>query len=673
MPLTARRSAVFATLLAATLFAQEPIVPDVIVDRDDIRITTSCRLVVPEGRVVDDANGDGVVHVEADDVVVTMAAGSVLRGAPADRAPDAVTGTGVVVKGRARVTLRHLRLRGFKRGVFLDGCDDAVLDGLDVADGFRQRLASTPDTCRDDVDWLSPHANDRGEWAERWGAAIVVERSQRPILSDFVIRRVQNGVILASVTDGRVYDGDASWLSGWGLAMWRCSRVTVSRNAFDGCIRGYSHGVYNRGQDSAGILFFESNTQNVIAENSVTKGGDGIFGFAGRDALDGTTTSAKRRGCNDNLFLRNDLSDAAAHGLELTFSFGNVIAGNRFDRNAICGVWAGYSQDTWIFGNTFLWNGDAGYGLERGGVNIDSGARNVVVDNTFTGDRCGIHLWSAVGDAFRSTPWGAANLTTPLDRTWILANRFAFCPVPMHFRSGARVEVHRAALPMMQCGASKTEGDVVEFPFDPAGHPKPPMTSEPPLFGVRRPVGRLAKWRGRHHITMTEWGPHDPTSGPPPPPPPRRDVPIAWEIRAFPWTKHPVDDLEGWRRDAKAFDGSPWRRDRLLLRYGSGGPSELADAPDAWKKVMIGVERFGTVARGTVKLPAGRWRVTATFDDGLRLRRDGTVLLETWKHHPPATETTIFTTDREATHVFDVEHFELDGWAVLDVTLEPAP
>ena len=267
MPLTAWHSPLFATLLATTLLAQEPIVPDVIVDRDDVRITTSCRLVVPEGRVIDDANDDGVVHVEADDVVVTMAAGSVLRGAPADRAPDTVSGSGVVVKGRARVTLRHLRIRGFKRGVVLDGCDDAVLDGLDVADGFRQRLASTPDTCRDDVDWLSPHANDRGEWAERWGAAVVVTRSRRPTLSDFVIRRVQNGVILASVTDGRVYDGDASWLSGWGLAMWRCSRVTVSRNAFDGCIRGYSHGVYNRGQDSAGILFFESNTHNVIAEN----------------------------------------------------------------------------------------------------------------------------------------------------------------------------------------------------------------------------------------------------------------------------------------------------------------------------------------------------------------------------------------------------------------------
>ena len=54
----------------------------------------------------------------------------------------------------------------------------------------------------------------------------------------------------------------------------------IARNACDYCIRGYSHGVYNRGQDSAGILMFEQCSRNVIADNSVTHGGDGIFGFA---------------------------------------------------------------------------------------------------------------------------------------------------------------------------------------------------------------------------------------------------------------------------------------------------------------------------------------------------------------------------------------------------------
>ena len=80
-------------------------------------------------------------------------------------------------------------------------------------------------------------------------------------------------------------DNDFSFNSGWGIALWRCARNVISRNAVDFCVRGYSHGVYNRGQDSAGIFVFEQNNENVFAENSATHGGDCFFGFAGREAL----------------------------------------------------------------------------------------------------------------------------------------------------------------------------------------------------------------------------------------------------------------------------------------------------------------------------------------------------------------------------------------------------
>src|SRR4029079_888640 len=131
-----------------------------------------------------------------------------------------------------------------------------------------------------------------------------------------------------AVNDSKVYDCDCSFLSGWGLALWRGNRNMITRNSFDFCVRVSSHGVYNRGQDSAGILMFEQCSKNVIAENSVTHGGDGIFGFAGKEALGEKPPpfrlfDSTRLGCNDNLFVRNDLSYAPAHGLEMTFSFGN--------------------------------------------------------------------------------------------------------------------------------------------------------------------------------------------------------------------------------------------------------------------------------------------------------------------------------------------------------------
>ncbi len=67
----------------------------------------------------------------------------------------------------------------------------------------------------------------------------------------------------------------------------RCTRNIVSRNRFDYCVRGYSHGVYWRGQDSSGILMFERCSDNVFAENSATHGGDGVFLFGGRDSVEG--------------------------------------------------------------------------------------------------------------------------------------------------------------------------------------------------------------------------------------------------------------------------------------------------------------------------------------------------------------------------------------------------
>ena len=55
--------------------------PVVEVTLDDTVIDTSCTVVIPEGLVIEDANGDGVLHIETDGVSITFADGSVLRGA----------------------------------------------------------------------------------------------------------------------------------------------------------------------------------------------------------------------------------------------------------------------------------------------------------------------------------------------------------------------------------------------------------------------------------------------------------------------------------------------------------------------------------------------------------------------------------------------------------------
>ena len=78
-------------------------------------------------------------------------------------------------------------------------------------------------------------------------------------------------------------------------------------------MRGYSDGVYNRGQDSAGILIYEQSNSNYFYKNSVTHGGDGFFLWAGQ-----TTMDSGKGGCNDNVLVKNDFSFAPTNGIEVT-------------------------------------------------------------------------------------------------------------------------------------------------------------------------------------------------------------------------------------------------------------------------------------------------------------------------------------------------------------------
>ena len=120
-------------------------------------------------------------------------------------------------------------------------------------------------------------------------------------------------------------------------------------NRIDWCVRGYSHGFYNRGQDSAGLLMYEQSSNNVVAYNSVTHGGDGLFLWAGQSTMD-----TGQGGANDNLFYRNDFSHAPTNGIEATFSR-NTFLDNRVEEYWH-GVWGGYSYDSWWSDNTFARN-----------------------------------------------------------------------------------------------------------------------------------------------------------------------------------------------------------------------------------------------------------------------------------------------------------------------------
>ncbi len=55
-------------------------------------ITQSCRVVIPPGTVIRDADGKGVIRIGAPNIEIEFAEGSVLRGSPAGHSPRRVQG-----------------------------------------------------------------------------------------------------------------------------------------------------------------------------------------------------------------------------------------------------------------------------------------------------------------------------------------------------------------------------------------------------------------------------------------------------------------------------------------------------------------------------------------------------------------------------------------------------
>jgi parallel beta-helix repeat protein len=461
----------------------------------------------PAGAPVD---GAPALLIEGDDITVELK--GLLRGVPPGTAPDQHAGTGILVTGQ-RVTLRGARVAGFKVAIEARGADGLVLEDCDVSDNFRQHLRSGPE--KEAVeDWLSPHDNDEGQWIRNYGAGIHVQRSRAVTVRRCRARDVQNGLVLDRVDGSRVYDNDFSFLSGWGVAMWRSSDNVIAHNALDFCVRGYVHGVYNRGQDSAGLLVFEQCSRNLIAENSITHGGDGVFGFAGQEALGGRDPMPEGfdvvgAGCNANRFVGNDLSFAAAHGLEMTFSFDNVITGNRFEGNAICGIWGGYSRRTVVEDNRFERNGDAGYGLERGGVNIEHGQGNRIERNAFLENTCGVHLWWDADAHLAEVPWVVANGFESKDER-VVANTFTRDAIGIQLRGPTNVALLGNTFDEVDEELKASEEAVTT----PAGLTRPVEgaagSALPELPGETRPVGARARWRSREHIRVGEWGPIEP-------------------------------------------------------------------------------------------------------------------------------------------------------------------
>ncbi len=372
-------------MLWPILLTAPPALPEVTLT-PGMKITSSVS-VRPGTYILPNAKEDGsgaAIFIEGDNITIDLS-GVTIRGTEPTVEPDQRTGTGLLIEGTG-VEIRNAKVHGYKVGIMARHSPGLKITNSDLSYNWKQHLKSTLEK-EDTSDWMSYHQNDKNEWL-RYGAALYLDNCDRFEVRDVVARGGQNGLMMTRTDGGLVWNSDFSFLSSVGVGMYRSSGNRIMHNNIDWCVRGYSHGVYNRGQDSTGILIYEQSHRNVFAYNSVTHGGDGFFLWAGQ-----TTMDTGEGGCNDNLLFGNDFSHAPTNGIEATFSR------NQFVNNKVMecwhGVWGGYSYDTLIAGNVF--------GLNAEAIAIEHGQDNKILGNTFRRDRNVLRIWQ---NASQDPNWG---------------------------------------------------------------------------------------------------------------------------------------------------------------------------------------------------------------------------------------------------------------------------
>jgi len=144
-------------------------------------------------------------------------------------------------------------------------------------------------------------------------------------------------------------------------------------------------------------------------------------------------------------------------------------------------------------------------------------------------------------------------------------------------------------------------------------------------------------------------------------------IPQAWVVRVWPWTvasdakaPHSVPEPTRLRAIWDTLAERQWRTDTLDFASSEG-----------WQPGLP-ANRFTTVAEGSIRTERGRYALEVTADDGVRVWVDGRQVINAWKYQGPTTYSATLNL-RAGAHKVRVEHFEIDGYAALQLRIRPAP
>jgi parallel beta-helix repeat protein len=482
------RAAGCAFLLVPAAVARGQQLAPTIELRSGLVITQSVRVAPRAYRLTAPSSLDSaVITIRGDDITVDFAGASLVGIDPASD-PDQAGGVGIRIDGGRHVRLINATVRGYKVGLLARGTRNLTLAHDDFGHNWKPRLFSAIEH-ESLADWLSHHHNEQREWL-RFGAGAYLEDVHGGEIHDVRIEQGMEGLMLVRSDSLRIWNNVIEFNSGVGIGLYRSSDNVIMHDRASYNVRGYSQGFYRRGQDSANLLLYEQSCRNVVAYNSMTHGGDGLFLWAGQSTMD-----TGEGGSNDNLFYANDFSFAPTNGMEATFSR-NVFAENRVEGSDY-GLWGGYSFDSRIVGNHFTGN--------RTGIAIEHGQNNTIARNVFDGDTVAVNLWA---NPIEPGDWGYPKHRDTRSRDYVVANN-TFTGNRVGVRS-ANTTGTMAANRFTRVDSAVVRADTTAL-RETGGAPDvaQPVAPAPIAEGVdARALDSLAS-RDRSAIVVDEWGPYD--------------------------------------------------------------------------------------------------------------------------------------------------------------------
>jgi parallel beta-helix repeat protein len=324
------------------------------------------------------AAGAAAITVAASNVQVTCN-GTRLVG-PGPSGPSVIPNVAFSIVGQSGVTLLGCSANAFQYGAVVKNSSGITLASTHFDDNYTDPTQG----------WVQDGVQ---------GGGIRLENVTGSVVKDSSVERNWNGVELRGGSGNTVNNVTGDHCSNWGVLVAASNNNTVSNSDFSWAVRNgqdaplsYPNAWYGMlTEDSAGIVIDAGASGNLIQNNNVQFGGDGIFirsiigACAPNNQIIGNNASFSPNNgieswCDGGTFKTNT-SSSCNYGIWLGGSDGTTVVGNSASNNKVDGISVQVAEDRHSLYQDNTLAGNARAGLFLVGANDQSSNPPAPQDN----------------------------------------------------------------------------------------------------------------------------------------------------------------------------------------------------------------------------------------------------------------------------------------------------